>query len=169
MYLKTLAFLVLIGSTAPTWFAQSGPGVGILLPESEPAAVWVSSSPCGLNLAIGALGFARMLALECSLQVFHLFVYFLAALLRVEEDVVRVAVLAVPFVVQALETCCVFLLQVLQALHQFIVGLSAGVFHGDAVGVEKVLPKQAKMFQPLEAQKCGLETAIQGLQGLVGV
>ena len=113
--------------------------------------------------------FRGALAFECPLQSPHLLSDFLAALLRVEEDVVWIAVLFVPFVVHALEPGCVFLLQVLQALHQLIVGLGARVFQRDPIGIEKFLPKQAKMLQPFEAQKRSLKAAIHGLQSFVGV
>lgn len=84
-----------------------------------------------------------------------------------KEDVVRIAVLLVPFVVHTLEAGGVLLLQVLLALHQLIVGLSTGVFHCDAVGVEKLLPKEAEMVHPFEAQKCGLKAAIQSFESFI--
>ena len=104
------------------------------MPESDrqrPLALVFLFPLCPSWLIPAFLGFAGMLPLQRSLQVFHLFLDLQPALLGVEENVVRVAVLPVPIIVQALEAGCIFLLEVLQALRQLIVGLSAGVFHGD--------------------------------------
>lgn len=66
--------------------------------------------------------------MQVPLQIADLFLDFLAALLSVEENVVGVTDLFFLFIVHAPKTGCVVLLQVLQGLDQFIVGLGADVF-----------------------------------------
>jgi hypothetical protein len=93
----------------------------------------------------------------------------LAALLNLKEDVVGIAVLFLPCIVQTLEPDSVLLLQTLQGVHQFVIGLAAGEFQSDLVGVEIFLAKDSKVVETLEAQECGLKAAIHGLQGFIGV
>src|SRR5262249_13441322 len=92
-----------------------------------------------------------------------------AALLRMKKDIVGIAILFFQFIVHVAEAGGVLLLQVLQGVDQFVVGLSARVFQRHPICVEELLAKQAKMIQTFQAQKGGLKAAIQGLQSFVSV
>lgn len=82
--------------------------------------------------------------LQRPLQVADLFFNFPAAFDGMEKDVVGVAILFVPCVVQALEAGGIVLLQILQGLHEFVVGLSAGIFQRDPIGVENFQAGRAR-------------------------
>lgn len=87
----------------------------------------------------------------------------LAPLLRVEENIVRVAVLFFPSIVHALKPRCIVLLQIAQRIHHLVIRAGARVFQRDPVRIEKLLAEQAKLLQPLDAQHRGLKTTIHRL------
>ena len=100
---------------------------------SQQPGSWLVGGLCGLP---GLLLWFGLHEVEATLQLLDLLADLLFAVVGGKEDVVRVFVLLLPFAAHLVETSGFVDFMVMKHLHQFFVGVGAGVFEFDLELVE---------------------------------